>query len=108
MAAGLPVGVLVLWVLTSPVQLYYARPFYRSALAAARHRTANMDTLVTVGTSAAYGYSVFFIVVSLLIFTIMAVRVALVGRRNAKGNTAKRKQLIKRSHWGAFIVLCCD
>jgi len=48
------------------------------------------------------------IVVSLLIFAVMAVRVALVGRRNAKGNTAKRKQLIKRSHWGAFIVLCCD
>ena len=46
------------------------------------------------------------IVVSLLIFAAMATRVALVGCGDAKGNAAERKQLIKRSHWGAFIVLC--
>ena len=46
------------------------------------------------------------IVVALLIFADMATRVALVGVGDAKGNTAERKQLIKRSHWGAFIVLC--
>ena len=46
------------------------------------------------------------IVVSLLIFAAMATRIALVGRGDAKGNTAECKQLIKRSHWGAFIVLC--
>ena len=46
------------------------------------------------------------IVVALLIFADMATRLALVGVGDAKGNTAERKQLIKRGHWGAFIVLC--
>ena len=36
-AAGLPVIVLVLWALTTPVQLYYGLPFHRSAIAALRH-----------------------------------------------------------------------
>ncbi len=31
--------------------------FYRSAWAALRHRTSNMDTLIAMGTSVAYGYS---------------------------------------------------
>jgi hypothetical protein len=43
------------------------------------------------------------IVVALLIFATMAARVTLSG---AKADAAKRKQLIKRGHWGAFIVLC--
>ena len=32
--------------------------FYRGAWIALRNRTANMDTLVALGISAAYGYSV--------------------------------------------------
>ncbi len=41
----------------TPIQFYVGFPFYRSALRAARHRTTNMNTLIAVGTSAAYFYS---------------------------------------------------
>src|SRR5687768_12689359 len=41
------------------IQVWAGRRFYRAAFRAARHRTANMDTLVAVGTSAAWLYSVF-------------------------------------------------
>lgn len=39
------------------VQFWAGGGFYRAALAAARHGTTNMHTLVVVGTSVAYGYS---------------------------------------------------
>ncbi len=45
-------------VLTSPVVAYAAWPFHRAALVNARHGAATMDTLVSVGTLAAYGWSV--------------------------------------------------
>ena len=41
----------------APVQVYAGGPFYRGALNALRHRSADMNTLVAVGTSAAFGYS---------------------------------------------------
>ncbi|MGH2477261.1 MAG: cation transporter, partial [Candidatus Limnocylindrales bacterium] len=49
------------WLALGPatvIQLWAGRRFYRAAWRAARHRTANMDTLVAVGTSAAWLYSV--------------------------------------------------
>ena len=45
-------------VLTTPVVLYSGAPFYRSAWAAFRHRAADMNTLIAIGTGAAYLYSV--------------------------------------------------
>jgi Cu+-exporting ATPase len=45
-------------ILATPVQFWAGRQFYVAAIGAARHRTANMSTLVAVGTSAAYGFSV--------------------------------------------------
>jgi Cu+-exporting ATPase len=44
--------------LATPVQFYAGWPFYRGAIKALRHWTADMNSLVAVGTSAAYGYSV--------------------------------------------------
>jgi Cu+-exporting ATPase len=44
-------------VLATPVQLFVGLRFHRGALAALRARTANMDVLVSLGTSAAYGLS---------------------------------------------------
>ena len=44
--------------LATPVQFYCGWPFYRGAFNALRHKAADMNTLVAVGTSAAYGYSV--------------------------------------------------
>ncbi len=49
------------WVALVPatfVQLWAGRRFYRAAWRAARHRSTNMDTLVVIGTSAAWLYSV--------------------------------------------------
>ena len=43
--------------LTTPVVLYCGAQFYRGAWAAFRHRAADMNTLVAVGTGAAYLYS---------------------------------------------------
>jgi heavy metal translocating P-type ATPase len=45
------------WALATPVQFYSGWPFLRAALRAARHRTTTMDTLVAIGSLAAYGYS---------------------------------------------------
>ncbi len=49
----------LLFALATPVQLYCGRQFYTGALSALRNRTANMDTLVAIGTTAAYVYSTF-------------------------------------------------
>lgn len=48
----------VLWALATPVQFWVGWRFYQGAISAARHRTTNMNTLVAVGSSAAYLYSV--------------------------------------------------
>jgi Cu+-exporting ATPase len=47
-----------LWILASPVQFWAGWQFYRGAWGAFRHRNADMNTLIAVGTSAAYLYSV--------------------------------------------------
>jgi len=48
----------LLWALATPVQFWAGWRFYRGAWGALRHRTTDMNTLVAVGTSAAYLYSV--------------------------------------------------
>lgn len=48
----------VLWAFATPVQFWIGWQFYKGAWGAFRHRNANMDTLIAVGTSAAYLYSV--------------------------------------------------
>jgi Cu+-exporting ATPase len=47
----------VLWALATPVQFVLGLRFYRGAWSALKHGTANMNTLVAVGTSAAYFFS---------------------------------------------------
>jgi Cu+-exporting ATPase len=55
---GAPWRPYALFLLATPVQLWAAAPFYRAAWNAARHGTSNMNTLIAVGTTAAYGLSV--------------------------------------------------
>ncbi len=43
--------------LAAPVQFWAGLGFYKATIPALRHRTANMDTLIAIGTSAAFGYS---------------------------------------------------
>jgi P-type Cu+ transporter len=47
------------WALATPVQFWLGRRFYQGAFHAARRGEANMDTLVALGTSVAYGYSLY-------------------------------------------------
>jgi Cu+-exporting ATPase len=44
--------------LATPVQFYSGWPFYRGAWKVLKHGASDMNTLIAVGTSAAYGYSV--------------------------------------------------
>ncbi len=52
------VPAVILWLLATPVQFWGGWQFYRGALAATRHKTTDMNTLIAVGSSAAYFYSV--------------------------------------------------
>jgi len=47
----------LLWALATPVQFWAGWRFYRGTWGALRHKTADMNTLIAVGTSAAYFYS---------------------------------------------------
>ena len=49
----------VQWLLATPVQFWIGARLYRSAWSALRARTGNMDLLVALGTSAAYGLSLY-------------------------------------------------
>jgi Cu+-exporting ATPase len=110
----------ILWVLATPVQFWAGLRFYRGAWGALKHRTADMNTLVAVGTSAAYLYSM--VVVFLpqvfvgtttelhLYFDTSAVIIALIllGRfleSRAKGQTsAAIKKLIGLSPKSALVI----
>ena len=47
------------WALATPIQFVLGARFYREAFKALRARSGNMDLLVALGTSAAYGLSVY-------------------------------------------------
>jgi P-type Cu+ transporter len=49
---------ILLFVLATPVQFYCGGQFYRGAVNGFRHGNADMNTLIAVGTSSAYFYSV--------------------------------------------------
>jgi len=54
--------------LATIVQFYSGARFYRGAWGSFKHRAANMDTLVAVGTSVAYLYSVYALVAGLVVY----------------------------------------
>ncbi len=55
----MPYANYIMWALATPVVLLSGRQFFSGALKQARHRTANMDTLVALSTGIAYLFSVF-------------------------------------------------
>jgi Cu+-exporting ATPase len=55
----LPYNNFILFLLTLPVQFYFGMRFHKPALLNLKHFTADMNTLISVGTSAAFFYSVF-------------------------------------------------
>ena len=51
-------GFIIQFILATPVQFWIGRQFYSGAVSAARHGTTDMNTLIAVGTTSAYVYSV--------------------------------------------------
>jgi P-type Cu2+ transporter len=49
----------IMWILSTPVVLWYGRTFFINAWKQLRHRNASMDTLVALSTGTAYIFSVF-------------------------------------------------
>lgn len=98
----LPYQEFILWFLATPVQFIVGAPMYKSAWAALQTGSANMDTLIVMGTSAAYFYSVYVVLSGGMhvYFEASAVLIAVVvlGRvleAKAKGKTSSAiKQLI--------------
>jgi len=56
----------LLWALATPVQFWAGWTFYTSGLGAVRHGTANMHTLIALGTTVAYGYGVAVVLIDAL------------------------------------------
>lgn len=55
----IPGGMLLLFALATPVQFVIGSKFYKGAWIALKNKTSNMDTLIVLGTTAAYFYSVY-------------------------------------------------
>ncbi|MCB0645949.1 MAG: copper-translocating P-type ATPase [Saprospiraceae bacterium] len=49
----------IMWILSTPVVFWLGKDFFVNAWKQAKHRSANMDTLVALSTGVAYVYSVF-------------------------------------------------
>lgn len=61
----LSIGMLLRWMLCTPVQFVIGRRFYVGAYHALRRKSTNMDVLVALGTNAAYFYSVYVMIKAL-------------------------------------------
>lgn len=55
----MPYGNEIMWLFSTPVVLWLGKDFFINAWKQARHRSANMDTLVALSTGIAYIFSVF-------------------------------------------------
>jgi Cu2+-exporting ATPase len=56
---NIPYANVIMWVLATPVVLIFGRQFFVNAWKQAKHRSANMDTLVALSTGVAYLFSIF-------------------------------------------------
>lgn len=56
---NIPYANYIMWALATPVVLIFGRQFFVGAWKQAKHRSANMDTLVALSTGVAYLFSVF-------------------------------------------------
>ena len=56
---NIPYADFIMWILATPVVLIFGKQFFINAWKQAKHRSANMDTLVALSTGIAYLFSVF-------------------------------------------------
>lgn len=108
----MPFAKYLLFILATPVQFYVGRQFYTGAWSALKNKTASMDTLIAVGTSAAYFYSIYIVFFSQggQYFEVSAVLITLVIMGKlleaiAKGRTSEAiKQLAALSPKTAAVI----
>jgi len=103
----------ILWLLASPVQFYAGWQFYKGAWVALKNKTSNMDTLIAIGTSAAYFYSVYalffspetgqYFEISAILITLVLLGKLLEARAKGKTNDAIKK-LIGLSPKTAIVI----
>ena len=87
----------IVWLLATPIQFYVGWQFYKGTWHAFRNKSANMDTLIALGTSAAYLYSIYitlfmpslgqYFEVSAILITLVVLGKFL--EANAKGKTSE-------------------
>lgn len=106
------VGMVLAWVLATPVQFYAGWPFLRTAFLAALHRSSTMDTLIAVGSLTAYGYSAWTVAVgrhdhyfdtAAVIITLILVGKVLEAQARARAADASRA-LLERGAAEATVV----
>jgi Cu+-exporting ATPase len=108
----IPYQTYIMWILATPVQFYIGWPMYKSTCSALKGKSANMDTLIVLGTSAAYFYSVYLVLINQMhtYFETSAVLITIVifGRlleANAKGKTSDAiKKLMNLSPKKATVI----
>jgi Cu+-exporting ATPase len=110
----------LMWALATPVQFWAGWRFYRGAWGALKHRTSDMNTLVAVGTSAAYFYSMVAVIspglfasaeIELGLYfdtSVMIITIILLGRfleARARGQTSEAiKKLIGMQPKTALVI----
>jgi Cu+-exporting ATPase len=110
----------VLWALATPVQFWSGWRFYRGAWGALKHKTSDMNTLIAVGTSVAYFYSLIAVILPSLFATgmmephlyfdtsAMIIALVLLGRfleARARGQTSEAlKRLIGMQPKTALVI----
>lgn len=108
----LPLAEYFLLILATPVQFFIGWDFYKGTWTALKNTSANMDSLIAIGTSAAYFYSVYAVFAGLegQYFEVSAVLITLVilGKlleASAKGKTSEAIQKLMRLSAKTAIVL---
>jgi P-type Cu+ transporter len=103
----------ILWILATPIQFIFGWQFYKGTWTALRNKSANMDSLIALGTSAAYFFSVYAILFNAELgqyfeTSAMLITLVLMGRyleAVAKGKTSEAiKKLIQVSPKIAIVI----